>query len=238
MKNLLIYISLVTIIASCDNRNGYIETTSKKPTINIYRSGDLSQNSITNDTVKITSISTKKNVSYVLSYDGNSFKKDLLISLASGTGKLVVNGDTSTSSYSITLNGSDKSSLLTYVPISEGNAIITVRLTDNFENTVTQSININSFRNYLPVPTINMNIIGVNDPNEYSIDASSSFDADNKYGGNISKYTYSINGRSIIGSNSSSLKWIFGSSGTYSIKLVVTDNDNATTETTKIVSIN
>jgi len=64
-----------------------------------------------------------------------------------------------------------------------------------------------------------------NDPLEYIIDASESFDRDQKFGGGITGYEYTFLGKTIL-IEDSSIPVVFPAADNYDISVRVMDNDS------------
>lgn len=92
------------------------------------------------------------------------------------------------------------------------------------------------FDNLTPVALFKTAKIAVYDPLEYNIDASTSFDRDYKYGGQIVEYEFMINTTYKVNTQFNNINYIFPSAGNYTISVRVKDN-NAIWSTIKQVVI-
>lgn len=113
-----------------------------------------------------------------------------------------------------------------YTMLSLGDHFLELKIKDKYGKEDMASVQLYSFTNWLPVTDFTITRTAVLSSYEIQIDASSSFDADKKYGGGILQYEYKIDDQYQVVTNSNILNYIFASPGTYKIDVRVKDNDN------------
>lgn len=117
-------------------------------------------------------------------------------------------------------------------------ATITVVLVDQLGGQIQKSIRIVPFANLPPVAALSYQKLAQNDPREYELNGSTSFDQDAAFGGDVSYYEWTI-GSLVFTRTQPITKYIFSSSGTYVVRLRVADNDGAWSEqVTANISVN
>jgi hypothetical protein len=106
-----------------------------------------------------------------------------------------------------------------------GVGTITVYARDSWGKTARVNIALTCFSNIKPVSSLAVSPIE-GQTREILIDASASFDADQKYGGKISLYRFFVNGREIDKTYHSKINFTYPKTGEYEIGVQVMDNDN------------
>lgn len=110
---------------------------------------------------------------------------------------------------------------LSISPKQTGNTTIHFVAEDRFNQTSTATLNLFAFRNLPPVARMdNRQVNGL----EYAFDASTSYDADARFGGEVVAYEYTIAG-SVFTTPQPVVYHVFAGAGTYTITLRVMDND-------------
>jgi hypothetical protein len=94
---------------------------------------------------------------------------------------------------------------------------------DTWDKTQILNFDLTYFQNALPIPLIQANAIN---NSEYELNASASYDGDNKIGGFIREFEYVIDNFYVIKTSNNKISHVF-SQGSHNIKLRVKDNDNA-----------
>lgn len=118
-----------------------------------------------------------------------------------------------------------------YVPEKNGKHILKLFLSDLYGNTVTKEINLLVFSNLPPKAQMSVKNISQYSKYEIEIDASASYDLDEKWGGKVQSYIYKIGSYYTLETEEfSTIKHILPSSGKYVISLQVRDNDNVLSE--------
>lgn len=124
------------------------------------------------------------------------------------------------------------------LPSKIGTEHYTFTLTDRFNKTDVAELDLVTFANLPPVALFDVNEIRQNDPLEYELDGSASFDSDAKFGGKIVEYKWIINNADSISSLAPKIRYIFPQQGLFKIDLKVKDNEGAVTTLTKYANIN
>ena len=123
------------------------------------------------------------------------------------------------------ISGDNQKLELTYLPKSEL-SIILITVQDKIGKFATVKLELRTFYNLAPVARVNISEFAINSKYEYLIDASASKDADEAFGGKIVRYRYNINSKKEIITSKNAIPVIFPGEGTYSVTVVVEDNDN------------
>lgn len=119
---------------------------------------------------------------------------------------------------------------LSYDAVSTGLHTLVFNLKDVFEEIAVATLELEAFDNLLPVAVFSINRPATqNDPREYIVDASGSFDRDQKYGGGITGYEYTFLGKTILVEDSS-IPVVFPAADNYDISVRVRDNDSRFSE--------
>lgn len=95
---------------------------------------------------------------------------------------------------------------------------------DTFEESDSVSVRLTAFENLPPVAKLEIRLVGILSKYEYILDASDSFDRDEKYGGNIVEYEYTINSQ-VISREEDKISHIFSKEGVVVLALRVKDSD-------------
>jgi len=227
-KLIIVFVSLFALV-SCDNRDVFIKQLNLPPDFQLT---NLDGKNIGLDSIKLSLKSTNLVSRYKLVVNGNNLEKSVFVKTVNGSGTVLFNGQSGDGERKVT-NGTYT---LTFTPSASGTTLINLELEDSYKNKKELSTSVVAFSNLPPVAAVALNNISVNDPREYLIDASSSFDRDASFGGFISSYTFKIANKSFT-TDKSSIKWIFGDKGNYEIGVTVTDSDGAASTFTKIFSI-
>lgn len=195
----------VLLISSCDTREDYFLDLNKAPEIVLTKNGVVMEESII-DTLKI---GRNKTINYeILDEEFLSLNYEL-----SGNG-IDVNIDNNTVSIQTTTKGKSEITLFTQ---------------DSFLAHKRRKVIIETIDNWFPVAKMKMANVAVVSPNEVEIDASTSYDADARFGGKITMYEYDLN-NNVFQSPLSKIRYIFGSSGQKKIGVRVKDNEGAWSE--------
>lgn len=110
-------------------------------------------------------------------------------------------------------------------PSGGGETDIIVRATDVYLESISARIHIVCFDNIAPVAKASCDVIAILTPYERMINASESFDPDQKYGGGIEAYEFTIGGIQTAINDDGYIYHVFPESGKYRIKVRVRDND-------------
>jgi hypothetical protein len=224
MKNLYkhsisIIVAVSATMISCDDKS--VDGLNTPPSISIYE--NQTEVKTIKDSIKISLKSSKNAETYRFNF--SDLQKNInTISFEKVVGDIEVSRNSSIVS---SIDYDNEASIdLTFKPKSLGTNVIRVKVIDNGLATDYVELQLIAITNEEPVAVLNV----VNSPlsgvsNNYTIDASASFDRDQKIGGGIVLYEYTIDGLKVK-SSESTLKQIFAP-GSHSIKLRVKDLDDA-----------
>jgi len=122
---------------------------------------------------------------------------------------------------------------ISFYPDKEAVAEINLKINDSFLSEDTLRFRLCCFENIPPVAKLRIyNPSDYKTPLQKTLDASASFDRDEKYGGEIKRYRFSIEGFPFqIETAQSTIEHVFASYGSYQIGVEVMDNDSAWSET-------
>ncbi|MBC7391323.1 MAG: PKD domain-containing protein [Opitutaceae bacterium] len=217
--NKIILWAIFPVLVSCGNRKIGLAEMSPNPFMEIT---DKNGNIILKDSLKLTlKGSNKKSSSYVMKLQGCAGKTNLTITTINTSGSLLVDGklgDIEIKNGNHTVN---------YTPSNiTGNSLIVFQVKDEFDKMTSKKIEIVTFENLAPEAYMKVVPSGMFSDKEYKLDATGSFDRDAKFGGTITSYTFTINGKSFETVDGSPIaSWIFGDKGKYNISVTVKDSD-------------
>jgi hypothetical protein len=227
-------IALISFLSACDNRLDYLAEINKAPTINI-----ISKNSwqpyeydtvkkILSDSIKWIGPNTKYSLKYLyenekpcnlhITKTGFLAKEKLIIE---NIKEIINNKDSAfipTMSADINILISDTS--------LDKKAAIFFSNRDIYYKGSSFYFKLTVFKNLLP--EANLTITNVNNvsPYEVKFDGSASYDKDEKYGGEITRYYFDLGNNYTVETSNPIVYRIFPGPGTYIIKFRVKDNDN------------
>ncbi len=116
-----------------------------------------------------------------------------------------------------------------YKPLGLGTHEIVVRAKDKFNETDSLILKLTAFQNIPPVAFLEIKPNRVVSKYEYTIDASQSYDRDEKFGGRVAYYEFRINSQ-LIELREPSFRFIFGGEDIVAISVRVKDNDGEWSE--------
>jgi len=203
MKLYFLFIVICTYIlfSSCDNRIDYFGEVNKPPILKLYRNGVVLTDSTFSDSIKIGQ-------NYFLRYNISDEEKiGIKVKLMKPL---------------ITIDFDNE--LLIFTGVAEGQNSLTMIAEDSFHKKAEVSILLTVFRNIPPVARFTVKKIGISSPYEYEIDASSSYDRDKRFNGEIVEYEYTLaNYR--LNTTLNKIRYVFGTFGQKNISVRVKDNN-------------
>jgi hypothetical protein len=207
------------LIISCDSRIDELDQFNDSPYF------------LLNTTDTVTSITDSLKLSqgsYVIAprvIDGNNNIAEIIISRSAGDGDFRVNGMSIDQSLAVSYNVNS----MTYHPRSHGQHSFTITAKDAFGLTADLSVNLTVFVNIPPTLVVEIIKPSGAGPFERLIDASKSFDGDERFGGSIVEYEYTfLNIKRNIQEPTQTV--IFPEEGNYNIQVRIRDNDNVWTD--------
>lgn len=232
MRNIFILTILSIFFCSCkDDRFVFFTDVNNAPGLKIY-SG--TQNNKSNEQIFITDsikLSLKHsqqfyNFGLVLS-DNEKNLSTVTYNYLTGGGEVKMNNKV-LSNNMISFDNSVNSQFidLSFIPNQLGTHRIQLSARDTLEATKSATLELIAFDNVSPKANLSVKSRAVNDPNEYTFDASKSIDYDSRFGGGIYFYEFIVNG-TVFKTDKPSLNYIFNKAGSYKVAVQVTDNDNA-----------
>lgn len=227
---ILVGLAIALLNVSCDDRETFLEELNTNPSLSFQGS----EEAVFTDSVKVSLKSGKEFSEIQLSAeDIDDNIKSISYEIKTGEGTLSQNGIEKSGELDINAD-----LILKYTPSQIGVHTIIFTILDEFDETYTITAEITAFSNLSPIADFVVTPIKSTGLYEYEIDASSSFDQDQNFGGSIAEYKYNVNGL-IFTSTSSKTKFDFGKPDTYTIQVSVTDLDGTTSNITeKTVTIN
>lgn len=214
LKGIILYIFISILVCSC-LRVDRIEELNSEPVLSIN-----GQENIVADSVKVKG-ETAKCIFELTATDPDDNLKSISYEIISGDGNLFQNG---IDADEIKLGKSETISL-GFAPSRTGTHILNFTINDVFDQEASITLDLYAFENITPVSRFELVKPEVqHDPLEYLIDASSSYDPDEKFGGGITSYEYAFLGKRVELSLSV-IGIIFPEPGTYDISVRVKDSD-------------
>jgi hypothetical protein len=212
---------------SCDNRDIYVEPLNIAPEISFAGSG--TDKTVFTDSVKLSLKNKGKFSEFQITFsDKNQNLKEVKFELE-GAGKLFQD-DKETGA---DLNISGGKNQMRFEPSALGLHKLRFTAKDKADKKSTATASIYAFSNFTPDAKIKINSVKVQSVYEYELDASGSFDRDEKWGGGIVSYTFFINDRKIAETRSAKIKYIFPEAGNYNLRVIVKDQEGTTSTDAK-----
>lgn len=232
---------LMTVImiyaTSCTDRLGFLDLENEAPEIGIeiVQDGQIQFVTELTDSLK-TSLKVGKDT-YNLKMNVSDFEQGSLIvdrTFKNGEAQLRLNGEDFTGPVDV----SDVTELdLAVVPNENGELVIDFSLTDEIGKTGSVTFTLVSFNNLFPIANYTHSKIALHSSNQYEFDASDSFDQDERFGGRVRQYEWTINQNTFLREDAVFRQDL--SPGGYDVSLVVIDNDGGRSEAfNKIITIN
>ena len=201
MKNLIILIFIIELI-SCDNRKDPYYGLDSGPVLQVMKITDNNPSIEMTDSVKMGQVYTFK---YILeSYE----------SLTLNIEKSRVNDSVVIEDGLVHVNAGN-----------EGISSYLLKTKDSFGKEATAHVQLTNFRNLKPICNFTVTKIGQLSPYEIEINASSSYDPDAKWGGQVVWYQYQIQTDYDVKNVLSSIRYICDGNGQKKITVRVQDNN-------------
>lgn len=230
-KILFIYIMAIFLLASCDNRDTFIEDLNAKPFLEFLLVSGNSTN--LEDSVKISVKSPKRYTeATLLITDHNNNLSGLTYEITQGTGKLIQDNQQVSGGMSFTEGMAE----FRYEPLAAGTHRLSFTAEDAFGEKATTSLIVYAFDNLPPVAHLSLDARKVLGDLEYELNASRSYDRDENYGGGIALYTFKINEK-IIETDKSRINYIFPARGNYNLSVTVKDVDGAEDTYSEVIGV-
>lgn len=225
IKKLSLYLTLIaSTVTGCSDRDDGFREFNSKPSIQIVKTqADTLAlvNSFTDSIRYFSDTTTYYNVRLRMGdADENLYRCQVLID--SGRIEAYYKGDVMSNP---SLRVDQEFVDLSLIPRQIGKNNITFRLEDKFNEISEAKLNLFVFDNLLPIADFQESASNP-EIREYSFDASSSYDQDSNFGGEIVAYEWNINGFKFT-TPEPVVKHVFGQGGTYTIQLRVMDNNEA-----------
>ena len=216
-----VFLSLWLATFGCDQTSDFIKALNDPPTIN-FMEGSANELPILTDSIKLSLKNSQ--VSYPVAlriFDANNNIREVRYSQVLGLGTLLQDGDTIMGNN--VLVDSDQLEF-EYFPRNTGLHTFRLTVIDNFELFSDVTIELQSFDNLLPNAALTVSKIGQRSRYEYRLDGSESFDRDQRFGGRVVEYEFSVLGK-VFNVLQDQIIVIFPEDGIYTIGLRVRDND-------------
>ena len=216
MRNFFVLlISTMFVLFSCEERNNTFEELNEPPKLLFY---DEANTLVEVDTYT-DSIKLSKGVSneYVIKLHVKDDFNDWQLEHSANSGAFV----------QTSLN--DSTVLLSYFPESAGYHDINISVHDNMGKRKELKLSLFAFQNLLPVAKLS---ITENQEGDFVFDGSASYDTDQRFGGKVVRYKFSIGGEKLI-LTENTMKFYIDRKGVYEVGLTVVDNDNTVSEIVK-----
>ena len=246
-KDIIVFSVLWIALAGCDNREDFARELNNAPVMKIssksnawvsdtaYYSGTIY------DTLKL-GINDRYRFDVRISDDG--ITQNLKLNVPSfqfmdNTYYIIDNQKVDNSSLSdVVIEGVDKNTEIEYFTDLLSNHSLLIKVDDIYGGTDAVTIQLFVFDNWNPVADISYQVVSQVSPYEVKLDASGSYDLDERFGGMIVEYEYNIDDVYMVNTDVNFINFIFSGTGIYQVKLRVKDNDGVwTNEETIIVSL-
>ena len=232
MKKYIIPIVLMISISCDQGTTEFIEDLNNAPLINL---GNGSETPVVSDSIKVN-LDFKSDPDFYLIKlsvtDENNNLDRIQYTQLEGIGVLLQEGDTIRKN-TVNVNSDDELEF-EYYPQNFGNHTFLLTAIDEFEMSSSARIELVAFENLPPVAVFDVSRIGQLSGYHYKIDASESFDRDEKYGGSVVEYEYTVLDRkfSLLADE---MEFIFPGEGTYRIIVRVRDNNDDLSDKNELI---
>ena len=225
MKAQIALLFIATIMMSCDKREDLISKLNDAP---ILALGDPATGVyIAKDSIKLSLKNSQKFYALTLQLsDANNNLTSVIYDWQTGAGSMSQDGN-QLATNSLKLPGADGKLNLQVYPANAGLNRILIHAIDKFNAEGIFTLELTGFINLLPIANLVIASNPQNDPLQYTLNASTSYDRDKKYGGNVARYIYTVANQPAIETNLSSIQFIFDQKKSYVVTLQVQDNDGA-----------
>ena len=209
-----ILIALAAIfLYSCEERENILEDLNEPPELRFYsKDNTLLDSDFYSDSIKLAKGNTSE---YLVKLHVKDDFNNWQIEHSSTNGAFAKSS----------LN--DSTLLLSYFPNGEGYHDITITVLDNLGKKKELRLSLFAFQNLVPMAKLS---ITENLEGDFIFDGSSSYDTDERFGGQVSKYKFTIEGEELT-LTKDNMKFYVDRKGVYEVTLAVVDNDNAVSET-------
>lgn len=237
MKSVVITMLLAVLAMGCQDRLTFLDDENEAPVFEVQITED-------GKVVLVSEVNIKLKTSQKHGSDRHTF--DLQFSDYE-EGKMtlssaVVSGDATVLVNDVALEGdmdvSELENLSVDIVANENNLIsVDFTIADEIGKSGAVTVNIDAFDNMFPVAGFTFDKIALHSAQQYEFDGSSSYDEDAEYGGGVSYYEWSIDGRTFVTQEPTFRQDL--TPGGYDVGLVVIDNDGGRSEEySEIVQIN
>ena len=223
-----IYIVLITFtLNACDDLGDAVEGTDAA--ISIGFKGDNSMVTSRTDSVKISLKSQEKAKAYsFVLKDADNKVANVTYKFVTGQGEVFQSGAKTSGALS-TKAGTTQLSVEAF---NLGVNVIEFKAIDKLNRIATASLELVAFENIPPQAVLFCERQLEKGFFHYKISGKNSVDGDQKYGGGIVKYIYTVEGKTIE-TDKSEIDWVFGDYRDYEVTLQVQDRDGAKSDVVK-----
>lgn len=226
MKRLIPVLLAMLVFSGCDTTLKNIEKLNVAPTLNFLTAGE--DHTVLKDSFKLW-----KDVKYDYPYaftvsvhDPNENIRKVYYEKSKGLGDMYA-GDEK-------LNGNEfevteNEIRFGYLPSVHGEHELIISIEDAFEQSSSVRLQLTAFDNLRPACRFRMKKLGNYGRYEYQVDASESYDRDERFGGSITAWEFTIN-QKVVELKEAQRSVIFPGPGVYAIEVRVKDNNGMWSE--------
>lgn len=220
IRIIFLFISIVFI--RCGQTREFLEDLNEAPQINF---GGNHPEPILKDSIKLSALASQRKYHISLRItDRNNNIAEVRYDQLVGSGKLLQQ-EVEIISNNVSFRKDSALLEFDYYPEHLGLHQFSITVTDNFGLSSKAVLELTAFDNLLPAAFFTARKLGQRSRYEWEFDASESFDRDEKYGGAVREYEFSVLGK-VYNLLSPEIRIIFPSTGIYSVGVRVKDNDN------------
>jgi hypothetical protein len=230
---LILVIIVGVLVFGCGQTNEFLEDLNEAPQINF--GGNLAE-PILRDSIKLSSFTSSGKYHIALRItDINNNIADVRYEQLVGTGKLMQE-DVEIISNNVSFRRDSALLEFDYYPENLGAHQFSITVTDNFGLYATAILELTAFENLLPHAHFTAKKLGQRSRYEWEFDANESYDRDERYGGEITEYEFSVLGK-VYTLLTPDIVIIFPGTGIYTVGVRVKDNDNKWSNKVEISSL-
>lgn len=217
-----IYIVLITFtLNGCDDLGDAVEGTDTALSIGFKKGSTLVTSRTDSVKISLKSQEKAKAYSFVLK-DADNKVANVTYKFVTGQGEVFQSGAKTSGALS-TKAGTTQ---LSVEPFNLGVNVIEFKATDKLNRIAHATLELIAFENIPPQAVLSYERRLEKGFFHYKISGENSVDGDQKYGGGIVKYIYTIEGKTIE-TDKNSIDWVFGDYRDYEVTLQVQDRDGA-----------
>lgn len=228
MRKFQIFIIIALLLNSCTFENDLFEAFKEGPRLSLHYQGQTLDEISDSLKVQVAEIG-RKQIVFEITISDKSRELDFHYEFLQGAGIVNVNNQAIEANSLHELPRGKHA--VSFIPERSGRHVLNFFISDLYGNVTYRKIEFFIFSNLAPVARLSITQLGQFSRFEIEIDASSSFDQDERWGGKIQEYIFRVGSFYQFNTNQfKSIKHVLPGPGTFVISLQVRDNDGTLSE--------